>query len=113
MGRPVLDLYADTPDGKDMAVTMFERFLAGKTILDQELQMRRADGAPVWISLTVNVIRDAQGQVAESRSMAVDISERKRAEAEIESLARVPSENPNPVLRVAHDAGSGTWVVYG
>jgi PAS domain S-box-containing protein len=103
VGRPVLDLYADTPEGKDMAVTMFERFLAGQTIVDQELQMQRADGRLIWIGLTVNIVRDAQGRVMESRSMAIDISERKRAEAEIESLARFPSENPNPVLRIAHD----------
>ncbi len=34
---------------------------------------------------------------------ARDVSERKRAYAEIESLARFPGENPNPVLRVARD----------
>jgi PAS domain S-box-containing protein len=32
-----------------------------------------------------------------------DVSERKRAEEEIERLARFPRENPNPVLRVAWD----------
>jgi PAS domain S-box-containing protein len=103
VGQPVLSLYADTPEGKNLAVEAFERFLAGEIVLDQELQMQRADGRLVWVSLTVNVVRDAQGRVAESRSMAVDITERKRAEAEIESLARFPSENPNPVLRVARD----------
>jgi PAS domain S-box-containing protein len=33
----------------------------------------------------------------------VDITERRRAQQEIESLARFPGENPNPVLRVRHD----------
>ncbi|MGE4297401.1 MAG: CheR family methyltransferase [Desulfovibrionaceae bacterium] len=32
-----------------------------------------------------------------------DITERKRSELEISSLARFPSENPNPVMRVARD----------
>ena len=32
-----------------------------------------------------------------------DITERKRAEAEIEGLARFPAENPNPVLRLRSD----------
>ena len=41
--------------------------------------MQRADGTPVWISLAVKAIRDAQGQIVESRSMVVDIAERKRA----------------------------------
>lgn len=34
---------------------------------------------------------------------ARDITERKKAEAERESLAKFPSENPNPVLRIAAD----------
>ena len=32
-----------------------------------------------------------------------DITERRQAEAEVESVARFPGENPNPVLRVARD----------
>ena len=32
-----------------------------------------------------------------------DISERKRAQEEIESLAKFPSEDPNPVLRISED----------
>jgi PAS domain S-box-containing protein len=32
-----------------------------------------------------------------------DITDRKKAEEEIQSLARFPSENPNPVLRIARD----------
>ncbi|MBI3153375.1 MAG: GAF domain-containing protein, partial [Chloroflexi bacterium] len=33
----------------------------------------------------------------------VDFTERKRAEVEIQALAKFPSENPNPVLRITHD----------
>ncbi len=33
-----------------------------------------------------------------------DVTERKRSEEEIRALARFPSENPNPVLRIADDA---------
>ncbi|MFO7947090.1 MAG: PAS domain S-box protein, partial [Armatimonadota bacterium] len=49
----------------------------------------------------------AVGQSSDGRrlvlSMASDITERKCAEARIESLSRFPSENPNPVLRVNSD----------
>jgi len=34
---------------------------------------------------------------------ALDITERKRAEEEVASLAKFPSENPNPVLRISKD----------
>jgi PAS domain S-box-containing protein len=80
VGRPVFDLYADTPQGKRRARELFEQFRAGEEIRDEELQMQNADGTPIWISLTVNVVRDSAGRVEESRSMVVDISERKRAE---------------------------------
>jgi PAS domain S-box-containing protein len=35
--------------------------------------------------------------------LSIDITERKRAEQEIVSLAKFPSENPNPVLRLSQD----------
>ena len=81
VGRPVLDLYADTPHGRKEAAKVLERLQAGETVHDQELQMQKADGTLVWISLTVNIVRDAQGRVVESRSVVVDITERKQAES--------------------------------
>jgi len=80
VGQPVFELYADTPQGKEKASKVFHRFRAGETISDEELQMQKADGTLVWISLTVNAIRDDRGQVVESRSIVVDITERKWAE---------------------------------
>ena len=103
VGRSVLDFYTDAPQGRGKASKAIERFRAGETIDDEELQMEKADGTPVWISLTVNLIRDASGRVAESRSIAVDITERKRAEKRIRELAEFPSENPTPVMRIADD----------
>ncbi len=48
-------------------------------------------------------VLDAAGQVTRIAVLALDVTERRRAEAEIEGLARFPRENPNPVLRVAGD----------
>jgi len=52
--------------------------------------------------------RTVAGEVVGLVMTARDITERKRAEEEIEKLARFPSENPSPVLRIA---GDGT-VIY-
>ena len=38
-----------------------------------------------------------------NRELMQEVSERKRAEEEISSLARFPSENPGPILRIAGD----------
>jgi len=84
IGNPVLELYADTPHGIEKASNIFERFKAGETINDEELQMQKSDGTPVWVSLTVNATRDYKGHIVESRSMAVDITERKQAEKKLQ-----------------------------
>jgi PAS domain S-box-containing protein len=46
------------------------------------------------------ILRDATGRIVATLSSGNDITERKRMEEEIRSLARFPSENPNPVLRL-------------
>lgn len=85
----IWDLYADTPHGKSKAREIFKHFQAGKSIRDVELQMKHKNGQPVWISLTVEPLRDHDGKVIESRSMVINISERKRAE---EALQRAHGE---------------------
>ena len=78
IGQPVFDLYADTPNGKAKARGVFQRFLAGEEVHGEELEMRRADGSNVWISLSVRPIRDKEGQVVASRSEVVDINAHKK-----------------------------------
>ena len=85
-GRPVTDLYADTPHGKAAAANVFERFHAGETIVDQELQMKRADGTSAWTSLTVNAVRNEDGDIVESRSMVMDVTARRQVEQEKQAM---------------------------
>ncbi len=80
IGRPIVDMYSDTAAGKEKAKRVVERFRRGRETHDEQMEMRRADGSPVWVSLTVRVIRDTDGQPVESRSMVLDITERKQAE---------------------------------
>jgi PAS domain S-box-containing protein len=78
VGRAVLDLYADTPNGKAKAQEVLNRFLAGEEIRGEELEMCRADGSKVWISLSVRPIHNKEGRVVASRSAVVDVTERKK-----------------------------------
>jgi PAS domain S-box-containing protein len=93
LGRVVFDLLADTPDGKPKARAIFERFLAGLETLNEELEWQRADGTTLWTRASVRPIFDAQGRVEATRSVHVDITDRKRAEAALrlseERLARI------------------------
>jgi PAS domain S-box-containing protein len=76
----VLDLYSDTPHGISKAKELFNRFQAGESIRDEELQMKHMDGKSIWINLNVEPVVDFDGVVFESRSMVIDISERKMTE---------------------------------
>jgi len=88
MRMNVFELYADTPYGLPKAKEIFKRFKTGESIENVELQMKRKDGKPVWISLSVEPIRDYDGNITESMSMVIDISARKHAEEALEKRNR-------------------------
>jgi two-component system cell cycle sensor histidine kinase/response regulator CckA len=89
MGMKVFDLYAATPYGLARAQDVFTHFKSGESIKDAEMQMRHKDGHPIWISLSVVPVRDSEGNITESRSMAIDISDRKDLEAQIQYTQRM------------------------
>jgi len=67
-----------------------------------ELTLKRKDGTRFPAELTTGLFKDRDG--LEKTSMIIrDITERKKSEDEIRDLARFPSENPNPVLRLNKD----------
>ena len=88
IGMKVFDLYAETPHGVSRAKEVFKRFKAGESIRDVELQMKHKDGRSIWISLSVEPVKDRDGKVTESRSMIIDISRRKQAEEALERRNR-------------------------
>ena len=66
--------------------TILERIRRGERIEHYETIRRRKDGTLLDISLTVSPIIDAHGRVVGASKIARDISERKRAEAELKAL---------------------------
>ena len=86
MGMKVFDLYAETEEGLPKAKEVFKRFKAGEAIKDVELQVKSRTGKALWVSLSVQPVRDQNGKIIRSRSVMIDISGRKRAE---EALRRV------------------------
>ena len=65
-----------------------------------EAPMQDAQGGQHDVIFHKASIIDAQGAVAGLIGILLDITERKRAEAEILNLSKFPQENPNPVLRI-------------
>jgi formate hydrogenlyase transcriptional activator len=88
LGRSAFDFMADTPSGKPKAQQkLFPKLLAGEEVRSEELEVRRADGEQVWVSLSFKPIRDAQGQVIADRSQVEDITARKRLEQALQQYS--------------------------
>jgi len=75
-----LELYENSPAGKAKAREVFNRFIKGEEISGEELSVQKKDGSSLWVALSVCPVKDADGNVIASRSIAVDINERKQAE---------------------------------
>jgi PAS domain S-box-containing protein len=61
------------------------------------------DGSIHYYEVMLNPLHDSNGNIVGIGGTTRDITQRKQAEETINSLARFPSENPNPVLRIARD----------
>ena len=99
VGQSILDLWTDTPDGIEKARGILRNACAQRVIRNEELQMRQADGEPVWVSATVSAVRDGQGQLAGIYLVAVDVTELKRTEVAL----RVAKDNAENLINSSID----------
>jgi PAS domain S-box-containing protein len=77
---------------------ILERLRRGERIDHYETVRQRKDGSKLDISLTVSPVRDATGNIIGASKIARDISERKRADAQISILAREAEHRAKNVL---------------
>ncbi|NMC48564.1 MAG: PAS domain S-box protein, partial [Desulfovibrio sp.] len=105
-GPPILDLVSPEDRGRFREWLVRQEGHAGEAVGDagsslEEFRLSRSgdDTTHIEASAVPFFMSGRQNLLVFAR----DISERKRAYEEIESLARFPGENPNPVLRVAGD----------
>ena len=83
------------------ATKLLTKNLLGKPTGPDEFVLNRKDGTQILVEIRTFPVK-IKGQTR-VLGIARDITERKKAEEEIQSLAKFPSENPNPVLRIAKD----------
>jgi len=86
VGKPVTTLMP--PDRVDEEPGILARIRAGERIEHYETVRRHKDGTLLDISLTVSPIRDHTGRVVGASKIARDITDRKRAEAELKESER-------------------------
>ena len=89
------------PDETDQYYLYYREILDTREPQECELRMKRHDGCVFWAHLRCCPVTDNDGPVTEIRSVMTDITGRRNAQKQIEDLAKFPSENPNPVLRIA------------
>ena len=63
----------------------------------------KKDGSEISIDEIVSPVKDKDENMTGLIFIFRDVSERKRLEAEIKSISRFPSDNPNPILRINKD----------
>ncbi len=76
------------PERPDELPQILARLRAGERVAHYETVRVRKDGARVDVSLSISPVRDASGRIFGAATIARDIGERKRAEAERAELAR-------------------------
>jgi len=86
VGKPVTMLIP--PERPDEKTALLERLKRGDRIDHFETVRRRKDGSLVDVSLTISPIRGADGKIIGASKIARDITERKRSELQISTLAR-------------------------
>ncbi len=80
---------------------MQNRLLGNPAESCYEFRAIKKDNSIIWLRAIANRI-EFDGQLA-VQGMFLDITEVKQTEEEVRNLARFPSENPNPVLRISKD----------
>jgi two-component system, cell cycle sensor histidine kinase and response regulator CckA len=100
IGQPIFRLIPE--DRHDAERALLERLRGGESMEFGEAERIRKDGERIWISLSVSPVRDAEGRLIGAASIKRDITERRRAEAEL--------RRHRDQLRLAHRAARiGAW----
>jgi PAS domain S-box-containing protein len=100
IGQPIYRLIPD--DQHQVERDLLERIGRGESVEFGEAERIRKDGGHIWINLSVSPVRDAEGKLIGAASIKRDVTERRRAEAEL--------RKHQDQLRLAHRAARlGAW----
>jgi PAS domain S-box-containing protein len=124
LGYPEEELLATTfqdltyPEDLETSMAYADRLVAGE-IDKYSLEKRyvRADGSPVWVSLSVSLMRDPDNRPLYYVAQVQDITERKRAEERLREVNRRLEElaalRADFTAMVAHEIGSPLAAIRG
>ncbi len=102
IGKPFLSAIC-TPSSTEKAEKLLLKWKKAGSLKDEELQIKTLSGKVIDVILNVNTIYDKDSKALYCISTQTDITKLKKCDEEIMELAKFPSENPNPVLRVNNE----------
>jgi PAS domain S-box-containing protein len=98
--------------GKDSDLTVFEgavQAVRENRPYEVEMKVYKKDGTPIWIFLSNSPIFNEEGKVDRQIGVMVDITERKKAEAELKLLSLVASKATSGMV-INNSDGQVEWV---
>lgn len=107
-GKPLGDLISGPET--DMSIIKDARaYTQNKQSFTVDLLAYRKDKQPIWLSVYHTVVLDEDGKVETDVEIIIDITEKKKAEEELQILSLVASK-ANSGVAIADDKGKITWV---
>jgi PAS domain S-box-containing protein len=91
------------PNDRERVKKLWADAVKNRTAYHADGRMMRANGEYCYFEAVATPILDDHGSFQQWVGTITDITEHKKIENEIAMLAKFPSENPNPVLRIAKD----------
>ena len=101
LGTPLVSLVA--VESREAFQAQLARLPESEHVRDWEVRFEPRGREVFPAAINASVVLDGDGRPTDIRWMVRDISDRVRIRAEVRDLARYPSENPYPVLRIAAD----------
>jgi PAS domain S-box-containing protein len=86
VGQPITIVIPSDRQGEERDI--LTRIRRGERIDHYETVRQRKDGSPIVVSLTVSPVKNAEGEIVGASKIARDITERKRSQEQIATLAR-------------------------
>lgn len=93
------DLFNAEPLAQEIQQEIYRTIAQGKSYVGEALNKRK-DGSTFICHFKVSPLFDKDKNIIGYMGSQQDITEKKKAEEKIKNIAKFPSENPNPVLRV-------------
>ena len=76
-------------------------FMTGEALINKDERSQGVDGMELWTLTTKVQMKDESGRLLGIVGINRDVTDFRRAQEEIRSLARFPEENPYPVMRLS------------